>query len=102
MAYRMEASGRGKPTKVPYSATKTGGPRQGFGSSTSPETWGTRSEAETRAADLANAAADAMTGIGIALGAFDDDWTLFGIDLESCLDERARPWGADILEAVNS
>jgi hypothetical protein len=104
MAYRMEARGRGKPTKVPYAATKRGGPRQGFGSSTSSKTWGIRSEAEIRAADLANGDADAMTGIGIALGALDDDWTLVGIDLDSCLDEsrQVAPWAATVLEAVDS
>lgn len=104
MAYLMEARGTGKPTKVPYAATRRGGPRQGFGSSTTPDTWGTRREAETRAVDLAHGSSAAMTGVGVALGTLDEDQTLAGIDLDSCIDDNGElaPWAGAILEAVPS
>jgi hypothetical protein len=93
----------GKPTKVPYAATASGGPRQGFGSSTDPKTWGTRDQAETRARELTNGQTT-MTGTGIVLGKIDKTRSLLGIDLDSCFDDASNiaPWAEAILQAVPS
>jgi hypothetical protein len=103
LSWNEETRGSSKPTKVPYSATASGGPRQGFGSSTDPATWGVRTQAETRARELANGSTT-MTGIGIVLGEIDKVRSLLGIDLDSCLDDNRQlaPWAAAILQTVPS
>lgn len=64
-------------------------------SSTKPQTWGTRAEAEARMQR------DSLPGIGIILGdtISNPDLRLAGIDLDSCFDDRGRllPWAADVL-----
>jgi hypothetical protein len=86
----------GKPTKVPYS------PHGGRAKADDPSTWGTRAEAETRAAALLNGSG--VGGIGINLGDLGADEYLAGIDLDSCLDPNAglAPWAEPVLAALGT
>lgn len=82
----------GKLVKVPYSP---------FGDSVTrakandPTTWGTRAEAEQHAAVLPRS-----RGIGIELGAIDDQWGIGGIDLDTCRNPETgvfEDWALEIL-----
>jgi putative DNA primase/helicase len=94
---------RGLPAKVPYAATKSGGLRQGFGSSTNPETWGVRAQAEIRAQQLLGGNVT-VTGLGIALGnGGDDGWHRAGIDLDSSINDGLLPsWASAILDILQT
>ena len=75
------------PPKVPYS------PATGrLASATDPASWGTRAEAEVRAALLPRPCG--LGGVGIVLGDFGDGWTLAGVDLDTCTgaDGALEPW----------
>jgi hypothetical protein len=61
MAWREEVRGS---AKVPYNPHARGS-GFGYGNATDPATWGTREQAEARAAAMANGR---MTGAGIVLG----------------------------------
>jgi predicted P-loop ATPase len=92
VAWRIETRG-GKPTKVPYA------PQVGRAKADDPSTWGTRAEAETRAAKIVNGQGG---GIGIELGDLGSGAFLAGIDLDSCItdDGALAPWAAEILRDV--
>lgn len=68
----------GKRTKVPYSPNGGGKAR-----ADDPTTWGTRREAERRAARLAGA-----EGVGLELGDLGNGWALGGIDLDTCREAK--------------
>jgi len=94
VAWRNEDRG-GRLTKIPY------GPRGGKAKADDPATWGTRAEAEAKAAEIVE---DQGGGIGIELGDFGCDTYLAGIDLDSCLSDKGvlAPWAAEILRVVQS
>jgi len=66
-----------------------------------PATWGTRGEAEARAARIVGKAGG---GIGIELGNLGDGWHLCGLDLDSCIgdDGELAPWAAAFLPALST
>src|SRR5215472_8564983 len=94
VAWRNEDRG-GKPSKVPHN------PRGGKARADDPTTWGTRAEAETKAAEIVEAQGG---GIGIELGDLGGDAYLAGIDLDSCLSAEGAlaPWAEAILAVVQS
>jgi putative DNA primase/helicase len=94
VAWRNEDRG-GKATKVPHD------PKGGRAKADDPTTWGTRAEAEARAAEIVE---EQGGGIGIELGDLGGDTYLGGIDLDSCLSDEAvlAEWAAPILEVVQS
>src|SRR5882724_2143085 len=85
----------GRATKVPHS------PHRGFAKADDPTTWGTRSQAETRARLIVNSRGG---GVGIELGDLGDGTHLAGLDLDSCLapDDALAPWAQSILDTVPS
>ena len=85
----------GRTTKVPYS------PHGGPAKANRPSTWGTRSEAETRAHCLVNGTGG---GIGIELGDLGNGTSLGGIDLDTCRREDGtfEPWAREIIERFSS
>jgi phage/plasmid-associated DNA primase len=78
-------------TKVPYA------PNGRRAKANDPATWGTRSEAETRAIKLVNGHGG---GIGIELGDLGADIFLAGLDLDSCLsgEGAVAPWADAVLK----
>jgi hypothetical protein len=94
VAWRIEDR-NGKPTKIPYS------PQGGMAKADDPSTWGLRTAAEARAAEIANGKGG---GVGIQLGELGDDTFLAGVDLDSCLDDDGEiaAWAATILSALPS
>ena len=92
VAWRIEIRGD-KPTKVPYA------PQGGRAKADNPTTWGSRAEAEARAARIVNGQGG---GVGIELGGLEGDTHLAGIDLDSCLSEEGAlaPWAEAILSAA--
>ena len=94
VAWRNEDRGR-KPTKIPYA------PKGQRAKADDPSTWGTRAEAEARAAKIINGQGG---GIGIQLGDVGADMYLAGVDLDSCLvaDGTLAQWAENILVAVPS
>jgi putative DNA primase/helicase len=95
VAWRNEARGGGKLTKVPYA------PGGGAGKANDPSSWGTRAEAEARAAKIINGNGG---GIGIELGNLGGDAYLGGIDLDTCLgpDGKLAAWAEAILHAAST
>ena len=94
VAWRYELRG-GKWTKVPHD------PRGGRAKADDPTTWGTRAEAEARAAEIVEKQGG---GVGIELGDLGGDIHLAGLDLDSCLSDEGvlSPWAEAILAAVPS
>jgi len=94
VAWRNETRG-GKPTKVPYA------PGGGRGKADDPTTWGTRTEAGAKAADIVK---EPGGGIGNELGDLGGDTHLAGIDLDSCLSDEGElaAWAEPLLVAVRS
>jgi primase-polymerase (primpol)-like protein len=92
VAWRHERRGN-KQTKVPYS------PHGGRAKSDDPTTWGTRSEAEARAAKIIDGQGG---GIGTQLGDLGGDLHLGGLDLDACIadDGALAPWAAEIIAGV--
>ena len=92
VAWRIEIRGD-KPAKVPYA------PQGGRAKADNPTTWGSRAEAEARAARIVNGQGG---GVGIELGGLEGDTHLAGIDLDSCLSEEGAlaPWAEAILSAA--
>jgi len=79
LPWREEERGSGsKRTKIPYCA-RTGK----LGSSTDPQTWATRPDAERYCREHFNG--EARSGIGIALGDIGDNTFLCGLDLDSSI-----------------
>ena len=95
--WRAEARGAsGRPTKVPYNPRRIGHKAD----ATDPQTWGTRSEAETAARRFLNGADG---GIGIVLGDVGADTYLGGCDLDSSIsDGLISDWAAETLAAAPS
>lgn len=95
VAWRSEPR-RGKMTKVPYS------PAGGRAKTDDPATWGTRAEAEARAAKLINGKDSG--GVGLILGDLGVDIFLAGGDLDSCIDEHGRLalWAEKILSELDT
>jgi hypothetical protein len=94
VAWRNEQR-RGKSTKVPYA------PNGRRAKEDDPSTWGTRDEAEARAAKLVNGISG---GVGIQLGDLGDDVFLAGIDLDSCIDADGclALWAEKILAELDT
>jgi putative DNA primase/helicase len=82
-----------KPSKMPYA------PSGRKAKTDDPATWGTRAEAEARAARLVNGHGG---GGGIQLGDLGDDIYLAGLDLDSSLSQEGTlmPWAEAILSGV--
>jgi hypothetical protein len=97
LAWRTEPGG-GRRIKVPYSARG----RNGRGSTTKPETWGTLAEAAARAGRLP-AINGLPAGVGIVLGGGDAP-AVGGVDLDSCLaaDGTLAPWAAAIVDRLDA
>jgi predicted P-loop ATPase len=90
VAWQTEDRPGGKPTKVPYA------PDGRKAMADKPRTWGTRAEAEARAARLARPYGDG--GVGFELGDLGDGRAIGGIDLDTCLsDGSPAPWAAEVL-----
>jgi hypothetical protein len=94
VAWRNELRG-GKPSKMPYA------PSGKKAKADDPSTWGTRVEAEARAAKIVNGQGG---GVGIELGDLGGDIFLAGFDLDSCLadDRTLTSWARQILAAASS
>jgi primase-polymerase (primpol)-like protein len=92
VAWRIEIRGD-KPAKVPYA------PQGGRAKADDHSTWGSRAEAEARAARIVDGQGG---GVGIELGGLGGDTHLAGIDLDSCLSEEGAlaPWAEAILSAA--
>jgi hypothetical protein len=69
---------------------------------TEPSTWGSRDQAERRCRSLLHR--NAVGGVGIVLGEFDDGTLLMGIDLDSCFTatNTIAPWAVEVLERFNT
>jgi predicted P-loop ATPase len=94
VAWRNELRG-GKPTKVPYA------PNGKRAKADDPATWGTRAEAEARAAKIVNGQGG---GIGFMLGEGADSLAFGGVDLDTCRssDGRFDPWAREVIERLGS
>jgi putative DNA primase/helicase len=91
VAWRNEKRGD-KLAKIPYS------PSGGMAKADDPTTWGTRAEAETRAAGLVN---EHGGGIGIELGDLGGDSQVCGLDLDACLNQQTcAAWAEAIIAAA--
>jgi hypothetical protein len=85
----------GKITKLPYVPFGS----KMLASANDPLTWGTREQASEHGPSIA------ADGIGVQLGQIDDEWSLGGIDFDSCIDPISRqiaPWAADIIRRLKS
>jgi hypothetical protein len=94
VAWRNERRG-GKATKVPHD------PKGGRAKADDPTTWGTRSEAEAKAAEIVK---EQGGGVGIELGDLGGDLYLAGADLDSCIgpDRSLAPWAEVILAELDT
>lgn len=100
VAWRTEPQrGTGRITKVPKSPHSLRD-----ASSTAPDTWGNRAQAE--AADRRLPRTDhGPGGIGLMLGAWQDGLRIGGVDLDTCRDpatDAIEPWAMDVLNLLNS
>src|SRR3954447_5476860 len=87
----------GKPTKLPYS------PSGLMAKADDPKTWGTRTQAEERAASLPKPCGSG--GIGLELTQMNDGRNHGGIDLDSCRDPDTgviEPWAIDVISRFAS
>jgi hypothetical protein len=88
----------GKPTKVPFNPNG-----RAEAKANDHTTWGTREEAEKRAAGLRKPYG--LGGVGIEFTAADDGWSTGGIDLDSCRDKESGQlelWAANLIERFKS
>jgi hypothetical protein len=94
VAWRNEDRG-GKATKVPHD------PNGGRAKADDPTTWGTRAEAEAKAAEIVK---EQGGGVGIELGDLGGDLYLAGADLDSCIgpDGSLAPWAEVILAELDT
>lgn len=105
---RRRKDGTAIPTKVPYAVRGSGKAK-----ADDPRTWGTRAEAEVTAKALLRGSGTG--GIGLMLGEVSNGsgLTLFGIDLDSCIDpEDTRredaitapiaPWAGAVIERFDT
>ena len=92
---RRSKDGTPKPTKVPYAACGSC-----MAKSNDPRTWGTRAEAEARAKGLLQGGKNG--GVGLMLGELPESsgLTLFGIDLDSCIDPDGPRWEGALTAAI--
>ncbi len=81
------------PTKLPYNPKG-----KGKAAANRPATWGTRAQAETRAATLPKP--HGAGGIGLMLGDMGDGCAIGGIDLDSCRDDAGviADWATAIID----
>ena len=88
----------GKPTKLPYSPVNGGGKAR----ADKPATWGTRSQADARAAKLPRPLG--LGGVGVELGDLGDGRILAGVDLDSCrsADGTLEPWALEVVQRFDS
>ncbi|MGI4941908.1 MAG: hypothetical protein ACRYHQ_15340 [Janthinobacterium lividum] len=97
VAWQTQDRPDGKPTKVPYD------PNGGKAKADNPATWGSRPDAERRAAGLAKPYG--LGGIGLELAPLGDGRSLAGIDLDTCRDKetgRLEEWAEDVLARFDS
>jgi hypothetical protein len=86
-------------TKIPHDPNRQGLARI----PTHPSTWGTRAKAEACWQRLQRETPDALGGVGIVLGTLDDGDMLMGIDLDSCVEDRAvTEWADEVIERFGS
>ena len=98
VAWQTEQRAAGsKPTKIPY-APQTGRKAK----ADDPATWGTRVQAEARAAKLPKPFGSG--GVGIELGDLGDGHSIGGIDLDTCRDSDGTlaSWAAEVIERFGS
>jgi len=91
-----QGKGRKKPTKVPYS------PGQGKAHADKPATWGSRADADARAAALPRPLGSG--GVGLELGDLGDGRVLAGVDLDTCRDDAGAfaPWALEVVDRLAS
>ncbi len=96
VAWQTEDRPKGAPTKTPYAP---GGRKA---EADDPATWGTRAEAEARAALLPRPYG--AGGVGIELGELRDGRGIGGIDLDSCrtANGAVEPWAAEVIQRFAS
>ena len=97
VAWQLEDRPGGKPTKAPYS------PSGRMAMADNPATWGSRPDAERRAAALAKPYG--LGGVGIELAPLGDGRSLAGIDLDTCRNVdtgRLERWAEDVLASFDS
>jgi putative DNA primase/helicase len=97
VAWQTEDRPVGKPTKVPYAPTGQKARANG------PTTWGTREQAETRAALLPKLYG--VGGVGLELSEIGrEGLSIGGIDLDSCREPDApmSPWAAEVVHRFDS
>ena len=90
--------GSKRPTKVPYDPNMRRRAKADV-----PETWGTRQEAERRAAELPKP--HGAGGVGLELTALNDELCLGGVDLDSCRDpatEEIAPWAEAVIDRLRA
>ncbi|MFL5280643.1 MAG: hypothetical protein ACJ8AW_06505 [Rhodopila sp.] len=79
VAWQQQLGRGGRVTKLPYNAVPGKG---GMASSTDPETWGSRAQAEQKAATLLKPFG--IGGIGLVFSDLNNGWSTAGIDLDTC------------------
>ena len=97
VAWQTEDRGDGEPTKVPHS------PFGGKARAGAPQTWGTRAQAEARAAKLPKPYGTG--GVGIEFFQLDDGRSYGGIDLDCCCDPATgnlEDWAQDVVKRFAS
>jgi hypothetical protein len=98
VAWQTEKREPGKPpTKVPYSPVSGAKAR-----ADDPSTWGSRAQAEARAAQLPKS--HGIGGVGIQLGDLGDGRSIGGIDLDTCRDESGKlaAWASEIIDRLGT
>jgi putative DNA primase/helicase len=96
VAWQQQDRPGGKPTKVPYS------PLRGLARADDPRTWGTRQQAEVRAASLPRPYG--IGGVGIELGELGNGTSIGGVDLDSCCDPGGPlvEWASSVVARFGS
>ena len=97
VAWQQENREDGKPTKIPYS------PNGRRAKADQPGTWGTRAQAEARAAILPKPFG--MGGVGLAFCSSENGMNYGGIDLDSCRDRETgliEDWATDVINQFGS
>ena len=96
VAWQTQDRSDGKPTKVPHSPAGT------LAKADDPSTWGTRSDAETRAARLPKPYG--LGGVGIELGDLGTGLAVGGVDLDACRapDGTLAPWAGAVVDRFAS
>lgn len=97
VAWQVQDAEDRKPTKIPYA------PSGDKALANNPRTWGTRHQAESRAATLPRPYG--IGGVGLELTSLTDACAVGGVDLDTCRDKTTgeiEPWATEIADRLAS